>query len=53
LAILVDHDDADREFSYLSTAQTFEEAEPITEVGQRLGWTVVSMKNDWATVFPP
>jgi hypothetical protein len=53
LAILVDHDDADREFAYLSTAQTFEEAEPITEVGQRLGWTVVSMKNDWATVFPP
>jgi len=52
LAILVDHDDADREFAYTSTAQTLDEAEPIIDVGKRLGWTIVSMKNDWATVFP-
>jgi hypothetical protein len=51
LALLVDHDDADREFHYTSTAQTFAEAEPITTVGERLGWTVVSMARDWATVF--
>jgi phosphoserine phosphatase len=51
LAILIDHDDADREFAYASTAATFEEAEPITTVGRRLGWVVVSMKNDWQTVF--
>jgi phosphoserine phosphatase len=53
LALLIDHDDADREFRYVSTAQTFAETEPITEVGARLGWTVVSMANDWEHVFPP
>jgi phosphoserine phosphatase len=52
LALLLDHDDADREFSYVSTAQTFAEDEPITQVGARLGWTVVSMATDWHTVFP-
>jgi hypothetical protein len=37
LARLVDHDDA--------------EPEPITTVARRLSWTVVSMADDWATVF--
>jgi hypothetical protein len=53
LALLVNHDDAEREFSYVSTAETFAEPEPITEVGERLGWTVISMADDWATVFAP
>ena len=44
LAVLVDHDDAEREFAYESTAVTFQEDEPITTVGERLGWVVVSMK---------
>jgi len=52
LALLVDHDDADREFQYVSAAETFAEPEPITQVAHRLGWTVVSMANDWATIFP-
>jgi phosphoserine phosphatase len=52
LAVLVNHDDAAREFAYASTAATFEEDEPITAVGERLGWVVVSMKDDWETVFP-
>jgi hypothetical protein len=52
LALLVDHDDDDREFRYVSSAQTFAEPEPITDVGARLGWTVVSMARDWATVVP-
>ena len=51
LALLVDHDDAEREFSYVSKAETFSEPEPITDVGARLGWTVVSMADDWETVF--
>lgn len=51
LAVLVDHDDADREVAYTSEAVTFEEAEPITDVARRLGWTLVSMRDDWATVF--
>ncbi|WP_426565544.1 HAD family hydrolase [Angustibacter sp. McL0619] len=51
LALLVDHDDEAREFKYVSSAETFAEPEPITDVGRRLGWTVVSMADDWATVF--
>jgi hypothetical protein len=30
---------------------TVAETEPITEVGERLGWTVVSMARDWECVF--
>ena len=52
LAIIVDHDDAEREFSYVSVAQSFTEPEPIIDVANRLDWTVVSMANDWVTVFP-
>ena len=43
--LLVQHDDAEREFAYTKGAETaFESA-----AGQ--GWTVVSMRNDWSTVF--
>ena len=53
LALLIDHDDAEREFRYTSRAETFAETESITDVGARLGWTVVSMARDWDVVFPP
>jgi hypothetical protein len=52
LALLVDHDDAEREFAYVSTATTFAEPEPITDVGRRLGFTIVSMADDWSEVLP-
>ena len=52
LALLVDHDDADREFAYASEAGTIVGDEPITDVGHREGWVVVSMRHDWSTVFP-
>lgn len=51
LALLIDHDDAAREYAYQSTAVTFQDAEPITVVGERLGWVTVSMAKDWARVF--
>jgi hypothetical protein len=51
LAVLVNHDDAEREFAYQSTAATFDEAEPITAVAERHGWVLVSVKGDWQTVF--
>lgn len=51
LALLVDHDDAEREFAYESVAATVADAEPIVDVGRRAGFTVVSMANDWDTVF--
>jgi haloacid dehalogenase-like hydrolase len=52
MALLVDHDDEEREFAYVGKAQSFVEPEPVIDVAQRLGWTIVSMKNDWETVFP-
>jgi phosphoglycolate phosphatase-like HAD superfamily hydrolase len=46
LRLLLLHDDADREFDYTSGA------EQALQQADTDGWTVVSMKNDWATVFP-
>jgi phosphoserine phosphatase len=45
LRLLVLHDDADREFDYTSGA------EQALEKADTSGWTVVSIQNDWATVF--
>jgi len=45
LRLLVLHDDAEREFAYTSGAE-----QVLAEAGTS-GWTVVSMKNDFATVF--
>ncbi len=45
MRLLVLHDDADREFDYTAGA------EKSLEQAAREGWTVVSMRNDWATVF--
>ncbi|MGI9666939.1 MAG: HAD family hydrolase [Acidimicrobiia bacterium] len=53
LALLVNHDDGDREYAYESVAGTFAANEPITDTAIRLGWTVISMKHDWSTVFAP
>jgi hypothetical protein len=52
LALLVDHDDGEREFAYESVSSTLKERDPITAIAGRLGWTVVSMARDWSTVFP-
>ena len=43
LAVL--HDDAAHEFDYV------EGAEKSLELAKKYGWTVVSIKNDWKTVF--
>lgn len=51
LALLVDHDDGEREFAYEGHAETVEEREPISRVAQNAGWTTVSMRNDWVQVF--
>jgi phosphoglycolate phosphatase-like HAD superfamily hydrolase len=45
LRLLVLHDDAEREFAYTSSA------ERSLDQADRLGWTIVSMRNDWTTVF--
>jgi phosphoserine phosphatase len=51
LALLIDHDDADREYAYASEAATMSESQAITDIGQVLGWTIVSMARDWQQVF--
>jgi phosphoserine phosphatase len=45
LRLIVLHDDADREFDYTSGA------EDALKRANDQGWTVVSIKRDWATVF--
>ena len=45
LRLLVLHDDAEREFDYTAGAER-----ALEHAGQ-YGWSVVSMKNDWTTVF--
>jgi phosphoglycolate phosphatase-like HAD superfamily hydrolase len=45
LRLLLLHDDAEREFDYTAGA------EGSLEKARAQGWTVVSIKNDWATVF--
>jgi phosphoserine phosphatase len=45
LRLLVLHDDADREFDYTAGA------EDALDRARAHGWTVVSMKDDWAAVF--
>jgi phosphoglycolate phosphatase-like HAD superfamily hydrolase len=49
LALIIDHDDAEREYAYrVSPLGRLETA--LVEAEQR-GWTVVSMKDDWRAVF--
>ena len=45
LRLLVLHDDAEREFDYTAGA------EHALERAEADGWTIVSIKNDWVTVF--
>jgi phosphoserine phosphatase len=45
LRLLVLHDDAEREFDYTAGA------EQSLEQAAKHGWKVVSVKNDWSTVF--
>jgi phosphoserine phosphatase len=44
-SLLVNHDDEVREFGYVKGA------EKSLEKASKLGWTVVSMKDEWTTVF--
>jgi phosphoglycolate phosphatase-like HAD superfamily hydrolase len=44
-SLLINHDDEEREFAYTNGA------EASLAKAKELGWTVVSMKDDWSTVF--
>ena len=57
LKVLVFHDDADREYAYGPA-----DGQPDTKIGtfpqdlmdeaKQKGWNVISMRDDWAKVFP-
>ena len=51
LALLVDHDDAEREYAYVAQAGTIDFEGDFVEFGRSLGWTIASIRDDWATVF--
>jgi hypothetical protein len=50
-ALLVHHDDAAREYAYDRTDK-LQKLDKAWDAGVAKGWTVVSMKNDWKTVYP-
>jgi phosphoserine phosphatase len=52
LALLVDHDDAAREYAYDAQAGTVDFEGDLVSFGRGLGWTIASIRDDWATVFP-
>jgi phosphoserine phosphatase len=52
LSIVIDHDDYEREYAYAGASFTDPGAEPIVETAARLGWPVVSMRDDWINIFP-
>ena len=57
LSGLVVHDDAAREYAYgpaegLPDTQVGTLSQAMYDMAKKQGWTIISMKNDWKTIFP-
>jgi len=52
LAMIVHHDDAVREFAYDRGSHIGKLERGLDEAGTR-GWSLISVKNDWKTVYTP
>jgi phosphoglycolate phosphatase-like HAD superfamily hydrolase len=52
LMMLVHHDDAVREFAYGAESKIGTFSDALMAEAKKNGWTVISMKNDWKTIFP-
>ena len=50
--LIVHHDDAEREYAY-DRKSAIGHLDHALDEADKLGFVVVSMKNDWATIFPP
>ncbi|MGA0845051.1 MAG: HAD family hydrolase [Luteolibacter sp.] len=50
-AMLIHHDDADREFAYDRKSDVGLLSKGLDE-GPKRGWTIVSMKHDWNRIYP-
>lgn len=56
LAMLVLHDDAQREYAYgpaqgLGSTKVGTFSEPLSEQAMKQSWTFISMKKDWKRIF--
>ena len=52
LMMLVHHDDAQREFEYGAASHIGTFSDSLMEKANQSGWSVISMKSDWRTIFP-
>ena len=57
LAVIIYHDDAEREYAYgpaggLPDTHVGTFTQALMDEAKEDGWAVVSMKNDWNTIFP-
>ena len=52
LGVIVHHDDAVREFAYDRGSHIGKLEHGLDEAGTR-GWSLISVKNDWKTVYTP
>jgi hypothetical protein len=53
LMMLVHHDDAKREYAYGADSKSGTFSDALMAEAKKKGWIVISMKDDWATIFPP
>jgi len=51
LEMLVLHDDAEREYAYTCNTEVGRLCKGL-ELAKESGWVIISMKNDWKTIFP-
>ena len=51
LAVLVHHDDAQREYAYGPATKVGTFGDSLMAEATKRGWTVISMKNDWRRIF--
>jgi hypothetical protein len=52
LMMLVHHDDAEREWAYGAKSHIGTFSDALMAEAKKNGWTVISMKNDWNSIFP-
>lgn len=52
LGMIVHHDDAEREYAYDRNSSVGRLVKGLDDAG-KYGWVLISMKNDWKTIFPP
>ena len=53
LMMLVHHDDKAREFEYGAKSHIGTFSDALMDEAKEKNWTVISMKDDWKTIFPP